>query len=104
MRRLWLKLFSHLVEIDLLLPKSERLSIPERNQFHAQGGGVKGDSCVDAGYGENKMVETIDNESHTHTLMAGSGRAVFFLQLEARTCSPEPRVPDPSTESLARTE
>jgi hypothetical protein len=80
MRRLWLKLFSHLVEIDLLHPKSERLSIPERNQFHAQGGSVKGDSCVDAGYGENKMVETIDNESHAFTLIRKLEKGGFLKQ------------------------
>jgi hypothetical protein len=53
------------VKVDFLLPKSERLSFSERNQFHAQGGGVKRDSCVDAGYGENEMVEMINDESHT---------------------------------------
>jgi len=54
------------VEIDLLLPKPERLSIPERKQFHAQGGRVKSDGGIDAGYRKNKMVEMINNNSIPH--------------------------------------
>jgi hypothetical protein len=69
MHCLWLELLPRLVKVDFLFPKSERLSISERNQFHAQGGGVKRDSCVDTGDGEDEMVEMIDNESHTHTLI-----------------------------------
>src|ERR1700722_3882131 len=70
---LWLELFSNLVEIDLLLSEPQRLSIPERDQFHAQSRRVKGDGCIHAGYGENQVVTMIDNKSHTHTLKAGGG-------------------------------
>jgi hypothetical protein len=69
MHGLGLELFPHLMKVDLLLPKSERLSGPESDQLHAQCGSVKGDSCVDAGYGENEMVEMIDHESHTYSLI-----------------------------------
>ncbi len=66
---LWLELLSSLVEVDLLLSEPERLSISERDQFHAQSRRVKSDGCVDAGYGENEVVKMIDNKSHTHTLI-----------------------------------
>jgi hypothetical protein len=58
------------VEVDLLLSEPERLSISERDQFHAQSGSIEGDGCVDASYRENEMVEMIDNKSHTPTLIA----------------------------------
>ncbi len=65
MRRLRLELLSCLVEIDLLLPKSQRLSIPERDHLHAKSGAIEGNRGVDVGYGENEVVEMIDNEFHT---------------------------------------
>jgi len=36
-----------LVEIDLLLSEPQRLSIPERDQFHAQSRRVERDRCID---------------------------------------------------------
>ena len=48
-----------------LRSEPERLSISERDQFHAQSGSIEGDGCVDASYRENEMVEMIDDESHT---------------------------------------
>jgi hypothetical protein len=65
MRRLRLELVSRLVEIDLLLPETQRLSIPERDHFHAKCGAIEGDRCVDVSYGEYEVVEMIDNELHT---------------------------------------
>ena len=69
MQGLRFELLPHLVEVDLLLAEPERLSFSERDQFHAECGGVEGDGCVDAGYGENKMVEMIDGKSHINTLI-----------------------------------
>jgi hypothetical protein len=66
MRRLRLELLTRLVEVDLLLPKSQRLSICERHLLHAKCGRIEGDRCVDVGYGEYKVIQVIDNEMHTY--------------------------------------
>jgi hypothetical protein len=58
-----------LVEIDLLFSKPERLTIPERNQFHAQRGRIESGRCIYVGHRQNQVVEMIDNESHTQTLI-----------------------------------
>ena len=65
MLRLGLELLAHLVEIDLLFSKPERLTIPERDQFHAQRGRIESDRCIYVGHRQNQVVEMIDNESHT---------------------------------------
>src|ERR1700722_3349269 len=64
MRRLRLKLLTCQVEIDLLLPKSQRLAIPERHHLHAECSGIEGYRCVDVGYGEYQVVQMIDNKFH----------------------------------------
>jgi hypothetical protein len=62
--RLWLELFSGLVEIDFLLSKPERLTASKRDQFHAKGGSIESDGSFDVGYREHQVVEMIDDKGH----------------------------------------
>jgi hypothetical protein len=85
-RGLGIDLSSCLVEIDFLLSKSERLSIAERDHFHPQGRGVESNGRVDVGYGENQVIEMVDNESHIRLLnRRGAACMGRNLNFETRT-------------------
>src|ERR1700722_8335241 len=64
MRCLRLELLTCLVKIDLLLSKSQRLSLAERHRLHAECGGIEGYGCVDVGYGEYEVIEMVDRKFH----------------------------------------
>src|ERR1700677_2867647 len=74
MRRLRLEFLSRLVQIDLLLSKSQRLSLSERHRLHAKCGCIEGDRCVDVGYGEYEMIQMIDNKCHPSRMHSVAGR------------------------------
>ena len=64
MGRLRVELVAALVEVDLLLAEMERLAAIKRDRVHAEDFGVEVDGCVDAGHGENNMVDLFDSECH----------------------------------------
>jgi hypothetical protein len=69
-RCLRLELSSRLVEIDLLLSKSQRVAITKSDQLHAKSGSIKGDCCLDVGYCEHEVIEMIDSEIHTPSMQS----------------------------------
>src|ERR1700677_3409954 len=78
MRRLRLELLTCLVEIDLLLPKSQRLSLPERHHLHAECGGIEGYRCVDVGYGEDEVIQVVDKKFHPRRMHSKKGNQTGY--------------------------
>jgi hypothetical protein len=53
-----------LVEVDLLVAELERFASVEFDQIHAEDFGVEVDGCVEAGHGEDYVVDLFDGEGH----------------------------------------